>query len=98
MKGYLRSEQMVRTHWEQIQQVNPSIEDPQTVVSLLRRTADIWDQFFTPLKVEIVKNLIKRVIIKPNGVEVLMRFEGLGDFVKTMHTPCTTHKQMKATA
>jgi len=95
---YLRSEQIVRTHWERIQEVNPSIEDPQTVVSLLRRTADIWDQFFTPLKVEIVKNLIKRVIIKPNGVEVLMHFEGLGDFVKTMHTPCTTHKQTEATA
>ena len=95
---YLRSDQMVLTHWKQIKQVNPSIEDPQTVVTLLRRTADIWDQYFAPLKTEIVKNLIQRVIIKPNGVEVLMRFEGLGDFVKTMHTPCTTHKQTEATA
>ena len=90
---YLRSEQMVLTHWKQIKQVNPSIEDPQTVVSLLRRTADIWDQYFAPLKTEIVKNLIQRVIIKPNGVEVLMRFEALGNFVKTIHMPNTTDKK-----
>lgn len=88
---YLRSEQMVRTHWEQIQQINPSIEDPQTVVSLLHRTADMWDEYFAPLKVEIVKKLIKRIIVKPNGVEVLMRFDALGDFVKAMHSPTSTH-------
>lgn len=95
---YLRSDQMVLTHWKQIKQVNPSIKDPQTVVTLLRRTADIWDQYFAPLKTEIVKNLIQRVIIKPNGVEVLMRFEALGDFVKTIHMPNTTYKKTETAA
>jgi hypothetical protein len=95
---YLRSDQMVLTHWKQIKQANPSIEDPQTVVTLLRRTADIWDQYFAPLKTEIVKNLIERVIIKPNGVEVLMRFEALGDFVKMIHMPNTTDKKTETEA
>jgi site-specific DNA recombinase len=83
---YLRSEQMVNAYWEQIQKVNPSIDEPQAVVLLLRRTAEIWNQFFMPMKVEIVHSLIERVVVSPSGIEVLMRYEALGEFVKTMNS------------
>lgn len=83
---YLRSEQMVHACWEQIQQINPSIDEPQAVVLLLRKTTEIWDQFFMPMKVEIVHSLIERVVVSPSGVEVLMRYEALGDFVKAMNS------------
>jgi site-specific DNA recombinase len=83
---YLRSEQMVHAYWEQIQQINPSIDEPQAVVLLLRRTAEIWNQFFMPMKVEIVHSLIERVVVSPSGIEVLMRYEALGDFVKAMNS------------
>ena len=83
---YLRSEQMVHAYWEQIQQINTSIDEPQAVVLLLRRTAEIWNQFFMPMKVEIVHSLIERVVVSPSGIEVLMRYEALGDFVKAMNS------------
>jgi len=83
---YLHSEQMVHAYWEQIQQINPSIDEPQAVVLLLRRTAEIWNQFFMPMKVEIVHSLIERVVVSPSGIEVLMRYEALGDFVKAMNS------------
>ena len=83
---YLRSERMVDKYWSEIQKINPSIDEPQAVVLILRHTANIWDQFFTKMKTEIIHALIKRVIVKPNGIEVLMRFEGLGAVVKAMQS------------
>ena len=83
---YLRSERMVDKYWSEIQKINPSIDEPQAVVLILRHTASIWDQFFTKMKTEIIHALIRRVIVKPNGVEVQMRFEGLGAVVKAMQS------------
>jgi DNA invertase Pin-like site-specific DNA recombinase len=83
---YLRSERMVDKYWSEIQKINPSIDEPQAVVLILRHTASIWDQFFTKMKTEIIHALIKRVIVKPNGIEVQMRFEGLGAVVKAMQS------------
>ena len=83
---YLCSERMVDKYWSEIQKINPSIDEPQAVVLILRHTASIWDQFFTKMKTEIIHALIKRVVIKPNGVEVQMRFEGLGVVVKAMQS------------
>jgi DNA invertase Pin-like site-specific DNA recombinase len=83
---YLRSEIMVQEYWSEIQKINPSIDEPQAVVLLLRRTADIWNQFFTPMKIEIIHSLIKRVVVSPNGAEIFMRFEALGNFVNAMHS------------
>ena len=83
---YLRSERMVDKYWSEIQKINPSIDEPQAVVLILRHTASIWEQFFTKMKTEIIHALIKRVIVKPNGVEVQMRFEGLGAVVKAMQS------------
>ena len=83
---YLRSERMVNKYWGEIQKINPSIDEPQAVVLILRHTASIWDQFFTKMKTEIIHALIKRVVIKPDGIEVQMRFEGLGVVVKAMQS------------
>ncbi|PIT76690.1 recombinase family protein [Limnohabitans sp. JirII-31] len=83
---YLRSELMVDKYWSEIQKINPSIDEPQAVVLILRHTASIWDQFFTKMKTEIIHALIKRVVIKPDGIEVQMRFEGLGAVVKAMQS------------
>jgi septum formation topological specificity factor MinE len=83
---YLRSERMVDKYWSEIQKINPSIDEPQAVVLILRHTANIWDQFFTKMKTEIIHALIKRVVIKPDGIEVQMRFEGLGAVVKAMQS------------
>lgn len=83
---YLCSERMVDKYWSEIQKINPSIDEPQAVVLILRHTASIWDQFFTKMKTEIIHALIKRVVIKPNGVAVQMRFEGLGAVVKAMQS------------
>lgn len=46
---YLRSERMVDKYWSEIQKINPSIDEPQAVVLILRHTASIWDQFFTKM-------------------------------------------------
>jgi hypothetical protein len=61
-------------------------------VLLLRRTAEIWDQFFMPMKVEIIQSLIERVIVGPSGAEVIMRYEALGDFVKAMNSKSQSSK------
>jgi site-specific DNA recombinase len=92
---YLRSERMVHKYWTEIQKINPCIDEPQAVVLLLRRTTEIWNQFFTPMKAEIIHSLVKRVVVKPNGAEVLMRFEALGDFVKAMYSGAPSPERME---
>jgi site-specific DNA recombinase len=86
---YLRSESMVHKYWSEIQKINPSIDEPQAVVLLFRRTADIWNQFFTQMKAEIIHSLVSRVVVKPDGAEVVMRYEGLGSFVQAMQAKTT---------
>lgn len=81
---YLRSDHMVDKYWEQIQKINPNIDEPQAVMLLLRRTAELWNQFFPAMKIAIIQSLIKRVTVRHNGAEVLMRYEALGDFVKAI--------------
>ena len=81
---YLRSDHMVDKYWEQIQKINPSIDEPQAVMLLLRRTAELWNQFFPAMKIAIIQSLVKRVTVRHNGAEVLMRYEALGDFVKAI--------------
>jgi site-specific DNA recombinase len=81
---YLRSDHMVDKYWEQIQKINPGIDEPQAVMLLLRRTAELWNQFFPAMKIAIIQSLVKRVTVRHNGAEVLMRYEALGDFVKAI--------------
>ena len=81
---YLRSDHMVDKYWEQIQKINPSIDEPQAVMLLLHRTAELWNQFFPIMKIEIIQSLVKRVTVRHNGAEVLMRYEALGEFVKAI--------------
>jgi len=81
---YMRSDHMVDKYWEQIQKINPNIDEPQAVMLLLRRTAELWNQFFPTMKTEIIQSLIKRVTVRHNGAEVLMRYEALGEFVKAI--------------
>jgi site-specific DNA recombinase len=82
--GYIRSDHMVDKYWEQIQKINPSIDEPQAVMLLLRRTAELWNQFFPTVKTEIIQSLVKRVTVRQNGAEVLLRYEALGEFVKAI--------------
>jgi len=81
---YLRSDHMVDKYWAQIQKINPNIDEPQAVMLLLRRTAELWNQFFPVMKTEIIQSLVKRVTVRQSGAEVLMRYEALGEFVKAI--------------
>lgn len=81
---YLRDEYMINKYLEQIQKINTNIDEPQAVMLLLRRTAELWEQFFPAMKIEIIQSLVKRVTVSHQGAEISMRYEALGEFVKAI--------------
>ena len=81
---FLRSGTMLNKYWDQIQGLNPGIPEPQAVVLILQRTANIWDTFFDPIKRNIIRSLIERVTLHDDMVLINWRTEGWLSLLETM--------------
>jgi site-specific DNA recombinase len=77
----LRSGQMVHKFWEQVCSLNPKLTEPEAMVLFFKNTAGIWDQLATQAKQDIVRTLIKRITVAPEGVHVDWRFEAWGALI-----------------
>jgi DNA invertase Pin-like site-specific DNA recombinase len=74
----LRSGQMVNRYWTQIQSSNTELSEPQAMVLFFQNTASIWNSLGVQAKQDIVRTLIKRVTIAPDGIELAWRYETWG--------------------
>ncbi len=74
----LRSGQMVNRYWAQIQSSNTELSEPQAMVLFFQNTASIWNSLGIQAKQDIVRTLIKRVTIAPDGIELAWRYETWG--------------------
>ena len=86
--SFMRSGAMVSEYWAQIQELNPTIDEPQAVVTLLKRTAEIWDTYFPPIPQLIIRSLIERVTIEDDGVRINWRCDKWPALLRSM-TPET---------
>jgi len=77
----LRSGQMVHKCWEQVCSLNPKLTEPEAMVLFFKNTAGIWDQLATQAKQDIVRTLIKRITVAPEGLHVDWRFEAWGALI-----------------
>ena len=77
----LRSGQMVHNCWQQICVINPDLTEPEAMVLFFKNTAGLWDQLATQAKQDIVRTLIKRITVAPEGLHVDWRFEAWGALI-----------------
>jgi hypothetical protein len=75
---------MLNNYWHQIQALNPGIPEPQAVVLILQRTANIWDTFFDPIKRNIIRSLVERVTLEDDSISINWRTEGWLPLLETM--------------
>jgi DNA invertase Pin-like site-specific DNA recombinase len=79
----LRSGQMVHQYWKQISVINPELSEPEAMVLFFRNTATIWNKLATQAKQDIVRTLIKRVTVTPDGIDLQWRYETWGALMGT---------------
>ena len=74
---FLRSGAMVEQYWNEIQKLNPTIEEPEAAMLILRRTADGWDRFFPSVKRAILASLVHRITVTEQGLDVDWKLESI---------------------
>jgi hypothetical protein len=79
----LRSGQMVYQFWKQITDINPELTEPEAMVLFFKNTATIWNKLATQAKQDIVRTLIKRVTVTPDGIDLQWRYEAWGALMGT---------------
>jgi site-specific DNA recombinase len=91
---FLTSGTMLNQYWHRIQSMNPGIPEPQAVVIILNRTANIWDDYFDQVKSHIIRSLVERVTLhEDDTVEVSWRTDNWIPLLETMK-PRTTGAEL----
>lgn len=91
---FLSSGTMLNQYWHRIQSINPGIPEPQAVVIILNRTANIWDDYFDQVKSHIIRSLVERVTLhEDDTVEVSWRTDNWIPLLETMK-PRTTGAEL----
>jgi len=92
---FLTSGTMLNQYWHRIQSMNPGIPEPQAVVIILNRTANIWDDYFDQVKSHIIRSLVERVTLhEDDTVEVSWRTDNWIPLLETMR-PRTTGAELQ---
>jgi hypothetical protein len=82
---FLRSGTVLNQYWHRIQSINPGIPEPQAVVIILQRTANIWDNYFDQVKSHIIRSLVERITLhEDDTVEVSWRTDNWIPLLETM--------------
>lgn len=74
---FLRSSTMVEKYWQAIQTLNPSIEEPEAAMLILRRTADTWTRLFPTVQRAILASLVHRITVTEDGLELNWKFDSI---------------------
>ena len=74
---------MVYQFWKQITAINPELTEPEAMVLFFKNTATIWNKLATQAKQDIVRTLIKRVTVTPDGIDLQWRYEAWGALMGT---------------
>lgn len=92
---FLRSSTMVEKYWHEIQKLNPSIEEPEAAMLILRRTADTWDRLFPTVQRAILASLVHRITVTEEGLELDWKFDSIA-YITPKTTPGTLAHELMA--
>ncbi|RAI54122.1 recombinase family protein [Roseicella frigidaeris] len=81
--GLLRQPEIVVGTWLAVRKEAPAITEGE-VRSVLHRLDPLWDELFPAEQARIVRALVERVVIAPEGAEIRMRVAGLAGLVRDL--------------
>ena len=83
VRGLLREPEIVVGTWLAVRQEATAITEGE-VRSVLHRLDPLWDELFPAEQARIVRALVERVVIAPEGAEIRMRIAGLAGLVRDL--------------
>ncbi|SFM13896.1 recombinase family protein [Nitrosomonas communis] len=83
LRAILRSPELIGEVLPQAIRLDPTLDEAKVTVAMTRLDA-IWDQLFPAEQARIVKLLVEKVIVSPNGLEVRLRSNGIERLVLEM--------------
>jgi site-specific DNA recombinase len=92
IRTLLRSPEIVVRVWRAAQLDGEAI-DEREVVETLQRLDPLWDQLFPAEQTRIVQLLVARVTVRPDGLEISLRVEGITSLVEDLRLRESTERQ-----
>jgi hypothetical protein len=88
MRALLRAPEVVVRVWRAAYLEDDRIEERE-VVEALHRLDPLWDQLFAVEQARIVQLLVERVTVRLDGLEIILRVEGIASIVEDLrrHEP-----------
>lgn len=71
----LRAPHIVQVVWDRVREINPTITEPEVVLPMMRLST-VWKQLFPVEQNRLVRLLIERVVLSPDGMEIVWRIGG----------------------
>ena len=83
VRALLRTPELVVRTWRAAWLDDEQI-DEREVVEALQRLDPLWDQLFPAEQARILQLLVARVTVRPDGLEIGLRVEGIGSLVEEL--------------
>jgi site-specific DNA recombinase len=80
VRGLLRGPEIVARTWHSARQHDPEIGEAD-VAEALQNFDALWDELFPTEQARIIQLLVERVDVRPGGMDIKMRIEGIGSLV-----------------
>ena len=83
IRALLRAPEVVVRVWRAAQLDDETIDEC-AVVEALQRLDPLWEQLFPAEQARILQLLVARVVVRPDGLEISLRVEGIASLVEDL--------------
>jgi site-specific DNA recombinase len=86
LQGLLQTPDVVARVWCVARESDPDVTES-AVKQRLENILTLWDELFPAEQERLMRQLVERVVVKPDGIEIFLHKEGLGDFARDLCCP-----------
>jgi site-specific DNA recombinase len=89
LQSLLETPDIVARVWCMARESDPDITES-AVNQRLKNILTLWDELFPAEQERLMRQLLERVVVKADGIEIILHQEGLGDFARSLYRPSGT--------
>lgn len=86
LQSLLQTPDLVALVWCAVKESDPDIAESM-VKQRLENILVLWDELFPAEQERLMRQLVERVVVKADGIEIFLHQEGLGDFARSLYCP-----------
>jgi DNA invertase Pin-like site-specific DNA recombinase len=86
LQSLLQTPDLVALVWCAVKESDPDIAESM-VKQRLENILVLWDELFPADQERLMRQLVERVVVKADGIEIFLHQEGLGDFARSLYCP-----------